>query len=285
MKKYLKLMRIHHYLKNVLVFAALACSGMLFNSRKFLNCLLGFIAFCMVCSVVYIINDIMDREKDRCHPTKCHRPIASGAVSVTQAGWLAAGLMLVALICNFFVFSLPATLLLCGYLILNLAYSMGLKKIPIVDVVILVSGFWIRVLYGALITDIHISDWLYLTIVMLAFFLALGKRRNELKNLKGGETREVLKAYPVAFLDKMMYMCLTIAIVFYTLWTLTAETIAAYGEYLVYTVPIVMMITMKYSMDIEGESDGDPVEVLVHDKFLMLLCMIYVLSMLTILYR
>ena len=285
MKKYLKLMRIHHYLKNLLVFAALACSGLLFDSRKLLSCILGFFTFSLISSVVYIINDIMDREKDRCHPKKCHRPIASGAVSPTQAGLLASGLLIVALLCNGLIFSLPATALLLGYLVLNLGYSMGLKKIPLVDVAILVSGFWIRVLYGALITGIQISDWLYLTIVMLAFFLALGKRRNELKHNKAGETRDVLKAYPIAFLDKSMYMCLTLAIVFYSLWTMTEETVLAYGQYLVYTVPIVMLIIMKYSMDIEGDSDGDPVEVLVHDKFLMILCLIYLVSMLAILYH
>ena len=285
MKKYLKLMRIHHYLKNLLVFAALACSGMLFDSRKLLSCILGFFAFSLISSVVYIINDIMDREKDRCHPKKRFRPIASGAVSPVQAGFLAGGLFLLALLCNGLIFSIPATALLLGYLILNLGYSLGLKKIPLVDVAILVSGFWIRVLYGALITGIQISDWLYLTIVMLAFFLALGKRRNELKHNKAGETRDVLKAYPIAFLDKSMYMCLTLAIVFYTLWTMTEETVLAYGQYLIYTVPIVMLIIMKYSMDIEGDSDGDPVEVLVHDHFLMVLCLIYLLSMLAILYR
>ena len=227
----------------------------------------------------------MDREKDRCHPKKQFRPIASGAVSPLQAGFLAGGLFLLALLCNGLIFSLPATALLLGYLILNLGYSLGLKKVPLVDVAILVSGFWIRVLYGALITGIKISDWLYLTIVMLAFFLALGKRRNELKHNKAGETRDVLKAYPIAFLDKSMYMCLTLAIVFYSLWTMTEETVLAYGQYLIYTVPIVMLIIMKYSMDIEGDSDGDPVEVLVHDHFLMVLCLIYLLSMLAILYR
>lgn len=285
MKQYLKLMRIHHYLKNILVFAALACSGMLFDGRKLFSCVLGFLAFSLISSVVYIINDILDREKDRCHPKKCSRPIASGAVSPAQAGILAAGILAAALLCNGLVFSLPATALLLSYLILNLAYSLGLKKIPIVDVAILVSGFWIRVHYGALITGIQVSHWLYLTIVMLAFFLALGKRRNELKHLKNGETRDVLKAYPISFLDKSMYMCLTLAIVFYSLWTMTEETVMAYGKHLVYTVPIVMLIVMKYSMDIEGDSDGDPVEVLIHDHFLMVLCIIYLLSMLAILYR
>ena len=285
MKKYLKLMRIHHYIKNLLVFAALACSGMLFEGSKLLSCILGFAAFSLISSVVYIINDIMDREKDRCHPKKRHRPIASGAISPVQAGFFAGGLFLLALLCNGLIFSISSTALLLGYLVLNLGYSMGLKRVPLVDVTILVSGFWIRVLYGALITGIQVSDWLYLTIVMLAFFLALGKRRNELKHNKSGETRDVLKAYPIAFLDKSMYMCLTLAIVFYSLWTMTQKAVLAYGQYLIYTVPIVMLIIMKYSMDIEGDSDGDPVEVLVHDRFLMVLCLIYLLSMLAILYR
>ncbi len=285
MKHYLKLMRIHHYLKNVLVFAALACSGMLFDGEKFLDCLLGFAAFSMISSVVYIVNDIRDREKDRNHPTKCKRPIAAGTVSVHNAWILAAVLVVLSGLCNYLVFSLPATVLLLAYLLLNLAYSFGLKKIPIVDVAILVSGFWIRVHYGALITGIQVSNWLYLTVIALAFYLSLGKRRNELKQTKDGETREVLKAYPISFLDKMMYMCLTLANAFYALWTMTAETVSAYGEYLVYTSPIVLLITMKYSLDIEGNSDGDPVEVLVHDKFLMALCLIYMLSMLAILYR
>ena len=285
MKKYLKLMRVHHYMKNILVFAALACSGMLFDGRKLTDCLLGFAAFCMISSVVYIINDIRDRDKDRHHPTKCNRPIASGAVSVHNAIILAAVLVILSALCNFLVYSLPSTLLLAAYLVLNLAYSFGLKKIPVVDVAILVSGFWIRVLYGAIITGIHVSDWLYLTVIALAFYLSLGKRRNELKNLKDGETREVLKSYPIAFLDKMMYLCLTLANVFYALWTMTEQTVSKYGSYLVYTSPIILLITMKYSLDVEGESDGDPVEVLIHDKFLMVLVLFYLIAMLAILYR
>lgn len=285
MKNYLKLMRVHHYLKNILVFAALGCSGMLFDGHKFMDCLLGFVAFCLISSVVYVINDIRDVEKDRHHPTKCKRPIASGAISVGHATCLGAALLVLSLLCNFFVYSLTATLLLLTYLVLNLAYSFGLKKVPIVDVAILVSGFWIRVLYGALIADIQISNWLYLTVMAFSFYLSLGKRRNELRHMKEGETRDVLKAYPITFLDKMMNMCLTLTIAFYTLWTMTESTITSYGKYLVYTSPIVLLITMKYSLDIEGDSDGDPVEVLIHDKLLLALCAIYLLSMLAILYH
>ncbi|MBE6960316.1 MAG: decaprenyl-phosphate phosphoribosyltransferase [Ruminococcaceae bacterium] len=285
MKHYLKLMRVHHYIKNCLVFAALACSGQFFQLNKLVPAVLAFIAFCMVSSIVYIINDIRDREKDRSHPTKCNRPIAAGTVSVKGACVLAGFLLVIAVVCNGLIFQLTPTVLLALYLVLNLAYSFGLKNIPIVDITILVAGFLIRVLYGALVTGITISNWLYLTVIALSFYFALGKRRNELKQLGSDKTRTVLKAYPLSFLDKSMSMCLTLANVFYALWSMDEKTMALYNtQYLVFTVPIVLLITMKYSLDVEGESDGDPVEVLLHDKLLLALCVLYLVVMFMILY-
>lgn len=285
MKKYLKLMRVHHYLKNFLVFAALACSGQMFNTGKLFMGVFAFISFCMLSSVIYIINDIRDKEKDKKHPTKSKRPIASGSVSVKNAGILATILFVIAMIFNAFTYNTTATLLLLLYFILNLLYSFGLKNIPIVDISILVSGFLIRVLYGASVTGITVSNWLYLTIIALSFYFALGKRRNELKQINDGATRQVLKSYPVAFLDKNMNTFLTLANVFYALWSMDEKTKIFYNnEYLVFTVPIVFLITMKYSLNIEGESDGDPVEVLIHDKVLLTLCVLYAASMFMILY-
>ncbi len=285
MKHYLKLMRVRHYIKNLLVFAALVCSGQMFNLEKLFSGIAAFIAFCMVSSVVYIVNDIRDKEKDCKHPTKCKRPIAAGIVSVKSAWGLAVLLLLIAAVYNSMMFHVTSTLLLALYLVLNLAYSFGLKNVPIVDVTILVAGFLIRILYGAFVTEITISNWLYLTVIALAFYFALGKRRNELQQIGDGETRQVLKAYPVNFLDKSMGMCLTLANVFYALWSMDARTVSFYNnEHLILTVPIVLLITMKYSLDIEGESDGDPVEVLLHDKALLILCVFYLLIMFYILY-
>lgn len=285
MKHYLKLMRVPHYIKNLLVFAALACSGHLFEPKKLASGFAAFLAFCMVSSVVYIINDIRDKEKDRNHPTKCKRPIAAGTVSVKRAWGLAIILLLIAAIWNCLTFHVTSTLLLALYLILNLAYSFGLKNVPIVDVTILAAGFLIRILYGAFVTEIAISNWLYLTVIALAFYFALGKRRNELKLLGDGDTRQVLKAYPIHFLDKNAGMCLTLANVFYALWSMDEKTMSLYNtEYLIFTVPIVLLITMKYSLDIEGGSDGDPVEVLLHDKVLLALCAVYLAVMFVILY-
>jgi 4-hydroxybenzoate polyprenyltransferase len=181
-------------------------------------------------------------------------------------------------------FRITSTLLLALYFALNLGYSFGLKNIPIVDISILVAGFLIRILYGAFVTGITISNWLYLTVIALSFYFALGKRRNELKQV-GGETRKVLKAYPLNFLDKNMGICLTLANVFYALWSMDEKTRAFYeNDYLIFTVPIVLLITLKYSLDVEGDSDGDPVEVLLRDKVLLGLCVLYLAAMFAILY-
>lgn len=285
MKYYLKLMRVHHYIKNFLVFAALACSGQFFNVEKLTSGIIAFIAFCAVSSAVYIINDIRDKDKDKKHPTKCNRPIAAGIIPVKKAWVLAFVLLAVAGICNCFTFNLMSTLLLVLYFVLNLAYSFGLKDVPIVDITILVAGFLIRILYGAQVTEIVVSNWLYLTVIAISFYFALGKRRNELKHIGDSETRKVLKSYPINFLDKNMGMCLTLANVFYTLWSMDEKTISSYGnEYLIFTVPIVLLITLRYSLNVEGESDGDPVEVLLHDKILLILCVVYFAAMFLILY-
>lgn len=284
MKHYLKLMRVHHYIKNFLVFAALLCSGLFFQADKLIAGIIGFVAFCVTSSIVYIINDIRDKEKDMQHPKKCKRPIASGKVPVPAACVVALVLAAVATGCSIALGNWPAAILLLAYLVLNLAYSFGLKNVPLVDVAILVSGFVIRVAYGAMVTGIEASSWLYLTVIACAFYFALGKRKGELVKTDG-EARAVLKHYPKQFLDKGMTMCLTLANVFYALWSMDANTIAHYNnKYLIFTVPIVLLITLKYSLNIEGESDGDPVEVLLHDKVLLALCAIYAIAMFCILY-
>lgn len=284
-KPYIKLMRVHHYIKNLLVFAALACSGQFFQGEKLWRGVAGFFAFSMVASAIYVINDIRDREKDRLHPAKRERPIASGAVCVKAAWVMAAALLALGGGCNALVFHPGASLLLAAYLVLNLAYSFGLKDVPLVDVSILVSGFLIRIIYGAIITDIQISNWLYLTVIAGAFYFALGKRRNELKRTGSTSTRKVLEFYNPDFLDKNMYMCLALANVFYALWSMDDSTVAARGNNgLIWTVPVVLLITMRYSMDIEGDSDADPVEVLLHDRMLMALCGAYLLIMAAMLY-
>ena len=170
------------------------------------------------------------------------------------------------------------------YLVINIAYSYGFKKIPILDVTILMFGFIIRLMYGAQITNIEISNWLYLTIMTGAFYMGFGKRRNEIKK-QGDKSREVLKKYNKEFLDKFMYVCLILIVVFYCLWCIDINTISRIGNgYIIWTVPLVLIILMKYSLDIEMDSFGDPVDVITNDKILISLSIFYAISFVVILY-
>lgn len=286
LKTYLKLMRVHHYLKNILIFLPLVFSQNLFDISLLKKALLGFCSFSILSSIVYIINDIQDVEKDRVHPTKCYRPIASGAVSEEKAFKLAIGISIIGIALNFFAdgFNLMSWIFIIVYLLLNFAYSMGLKNLPIIDISILVSGFLLRVLYGSSITGIEVSKWLYLTVMSMSFYLGLGKRRNEYLK-QGDKTRSVLKYYNHNFLDKNMYMCLGLTIVFYALWCVDPMTIERYSNSnIVWTVPLVMLICMKYSLNVESESDGDPVSVLLSDKILIYMVCIYIIITLFIIY-
>lgn len=283
MKKYLYLMRVHHYIKNILIFMPLIFSGGLFEWNSFVRTLLGTASFSLVTSAVYIINDIRDVEKDRLHPTKKNRPIASGAVAPAQA-WL---LMAVSLAAGIGLLALSGAsaagyALLLLYLVINIAYSMGLKDVPLLDIAILASGFLLRVLFGAVLTGTEVSEWLYLTVLSAAFYLGLGKRRNELQKRREGDTRKVLRYYTRDFLDKNMYMCLALLNTFYALW---CKDITNEGRaYAVWTVPIVILICMKYNLTVEGNSEGDPVEVLLHDKALLALCIVYGIVIMGMLY-
>jgi len=287
MKKHLKLMRIKHYIKNVLVLVPFIFSGNLFQPFYLVRAIVGFLAFSLLSSAVYIVNDIRDAESDRLHPTKKTRPIASGEISKRSAAILGVVLLLCTAVLQYFAGAVHwyAWILLGLYLALNIAYSLKLKNIPILDVAILVSGYVLRVLYGATLGGIEISRWLYLTVIAMSFYLGLGKRRNELIRLDPNAKREVLRFYNREFLDKNMYMCLALTIAFYSLWAvdpITTARIQSTG--LIWTVPLVILICMSYSLHIERDSDGDPIEVLLGDKLLLSLVLLLGLSWVLLIY-
>ena len=279
-KEYIKLMRCKHYIKNFLVFLPLIFSFEFQNTTALLTAILGFICFCFVSSIVYILNDTCDIEKDRKHPTKCHRPLAAGTISKKAAYITMAILAVLVIGIQLLVkVNVAGIGILLLYLILNIAYSKSLKHKPLIDVIILVSGFFLRVLFGAVIIGVEISSWLYLTIISFSFYLSLGKRRNEIEK-NGAQSRKVLQYYSKEFLDKNMYMCLALTIVFYALWCVSPMSMEKFHTpYLIWTVPLVMIICMKYSLTVEGDSHADPVEVLLSDKTLMALVVLYVLAM------
>lgn len=288
MKSMLRLMRPKHYLKNGLIFVSLIFSKNLFNFPLLLSVLGGFVTFSFLSSVVYIVNDIKDVEADRKHEVKCNRPIASGKVSIPAAAVMASVLFAISLglhiwICGFLNM---ATVFMGAYFIINLGYSLGLKNVPFLDVFLLVMGFLLRVLYGAAIINDTVSSWVLLSVISISFYLALGKRRNEiLKSGSSSGTRRVLKYYSINFLDKFMYLCLAISIVFFALWSADDLVIQRYGtDKLIWTVPLAILILMKYSSDIETDSHGDPIDVIIKDKVLMGLAAIFALAIILMIY-
>ena len=285
-KNYIKLMRVKHYFKNMIVFLPLIFSNNLFNINNALTALIGFFSFSFIASSIYIINDIKDCEDDRKNPFKKNRPIASGKVSIKEAYVLMVLLIICSISLNFIINNniIMAIGLELLYFFMNIMYSIKLKKVPIIDVCIIALGFIIRMLYGSNITSISISNWLYLTVMVGSFFMGFGKRRSELEN-QGTKSREVLKYYNKDFLDKFMYVCLGLAIVFYSLWAIDIETINKIGNnYMIYTIPLIFIILMKYSFDVESFQFGDPVDIVFKDKFLLLLVLIFGISVLLILY-
>lgn len=286
-KNLIKLMRPKHYIKNLLIFVSIFFDRNIFVFSVLARVVCGFIAFCSISSAIYIFNDIHDVEQDRQHEVKKNRPIASGTISVKLAYIIAFGLFIAALAINLLCgFSWQAMAIMLVYFVCNLGYSLGLKNVPFLDIVLLVMGFMLRVLYGAAIIGSGVSAWVYLTVISLSFYLGLGKRRNELLKSKGEiSTRKVLSFYSFEFLDKFMYLCLTLAVAFYALWSADAGIVAKYGtDKLIWTVPLVIVLLMKYSADIESNSYGDPVDVITHDKVLVLLSFVFALVLFGLIY-
>lgn len=280
-KDCLQLLRVKHYIKNFLIFLPLFFGREIFVFSLFRRAFTGFLAFSFASSAIYILNDIQDCDKDRFHPVKRNRPIASGKISLRWAGALALGMIILSasvLILN--GLSLQSALCLGAYLLLNLLYSFGLKNVALVDIAILTSGFVIRVLFGSLVTEIPISEWMYLTILMASLYAAIGKRRNELRNAGDGVTRTVLKRYNYAFLDKCMYLALTSAVVFYSLWAILEFK----GTRMAFSIPFVLAISLLYSLIVEGDSYGDPVDVILHNPYLIILAILWGSIVFTVLY-
>ena len=286
MKKYLALMRVKHYVKNLLIFLPAMLALQLRNARRVWTVAVGFALFCLAASIVYIVNDILDVEADRAHPLKRGRPLASGAVSLHSAWTLAAALGGAGLaLWGIAGFNPRCILCPAVYLAVNILYSVCLKKIPLLDVLILVFDYVLRLWYGAVLAGVPVSNWMFLTMMSAAFFMGFGKRRNEFLKY-GASMRESLKGYTEKFLDKAMQIAITSAIVFYSLMCADSNTeVARAGVNLLWTTPLIVVICLRYLMLVEKEnSDGDPVSVIMGDRALILLCSGYIVAVAAFLY-
>ncbi len=279
-RSYIKLIRVKHWIKNLLIVIPAFFGTALIEGNVILRLILGFLVFSFCSSAVYIINDMNDIENDRQHPDKCKRPLASGAVSKREAYVLIAVLLIFAAVLNHFLCGLSMRALIPWvYMLLNLLYSISLKNKPVIDIVLLVSGFFFRVFYGSSITGIRISGWLYLTVISLSLFLAFGKRRNE-KMSCGDSARKVLSFYSLQYLNSSMYMYLSLFAVFYSIWSLNANDTGL----MIYTTPLILIMMMRYSYKLEVDVNGNPVDMILGDKLLLTLGGVYAALVFAIIY-
>jgi 4-hydroxybenzoate polyprenyltransferase len=283
----LKSMRPAQWTKNLFVFAALIFARKFFNLSSLLKTLGAFAVFCLVSGGLYIFNDLRDRDEDRAHPKKAQRPIARGEIGTGEAlatfGILSAlGLAAAALLQpNFFA-------AVALYFFLQLAYSLKLKRVVILDIFVIAAGFVIRVVSGGLVLGVPISSWLLICTTLLALLLAMGKRRHELVFLDDRATdhRPILKEYSAYLLDQMIAVVTASTLIAYCLYTISPETVQKFGTgHLIWTAGFVLYGIFRYLYLIHQEGKGgSPEELIIQDKPLLLNILLWGASIVLIIY-
>ncbi len=281
-----KTMRPKQWLKNALLFAPLVFDRKLDNIPAFLHTLAGFVLFCLLASVVYIVNDIADLEADRKHPQKRYRPLASGNLSATTAR-VAAGGILVVVFPLAYLLSPGFALILLTYFGLNLAYSQWLKHMPLVDVFVLASFYVLRVVAGVTLIEVErFSPWLYVVTTLLALYIGFGKRRAELALLAEGanQHRRVLDGYTIPLLDQFITIVSATTIVAYSLYTFSAPNLPD-NHAMMLTIPFALYGIFRYLYLVQMKhSGGAPEEVLYSDRPLQITIVLWGLAVMAVFY-
>lgn len=284
---YLKLLRPKDWAKNLFLFIPLFFSGQFFNWNAYPILFLGFVAFSCIASSIYIINDYRDIEDDKKHPEKSKRPLASGAVT-KSASIIICILLLIAGFSMAYFIREKFLFVLTIYFLLNLAYSFGLKNIPILDIIILSVGFVLRIKGGAVIAHIGLSEWLNIMVFLLALFMAIGKRRDDvlLKLSSGKDMRKAIKGYNLEFLNVVLALVCSVIVVAYFMYTMSPEVLQRLGTYrLYYTCLFVLAGILRYLQIIFVQSaSGSPTKILYKDRFIQISLLLWIASFIIIIY-
>ena len=284
---YFKLLRPKDWAKNFFLFIPLFFAGEFLNLHKIIDISYGFICFCCIASSIYILNDYKDVEDDRKHPVKRKRPIASGAVSPTTALIICALLVVIGFGIAWFI-NEKFVLVLAIYFLINLGYSLGLKSIPILDIILLSAGFVLRIKAGSVVGDVKLSEWIVIMVFLLALFMAIGKRRDDvlLKLTTGADMRKSIKGYNLEFLNTLLALVAAVMIVAYFMYTMSTEVQTRLGTWrLYYTCLFVMAGIMRYLQIIYIHADaGSPTKILYKDRFIQITLLLWIASYILIIY-
>ncbi|UCC97254.1 MAG: decaprenyl-phosphate phosphoribosyltransferase [Phycisphaerales bacterium] len=265
--KFVQLMRPKHWTKNVFLFAALTFGQKLTEPAAVGRAVGGFICFCLAASAVYIFNDIIDREADRLHPEKRNRPIAAGSVPVASAAVASALCAAAALIASL-VLGWSFALVVLAYIVLVILYTLVLKKVMILDCVVISTGFCLRAIAGATVVGVFISPWLVVCTFALCLFLAFTKRRAELTQLREDSEpfRKALAGYTPELLAHMVNVTSGLAVVCFLLYAMDERTLRLFGTSdLVYTTPLVLYCVFRFSASMQKGRFSDPVQLILTD--------------------
>ena len=245
-----------------------------------LHSFIAFILFSLIASSIYIFNDYMDIEEDKKHPTKKHRPLSSGAISKKVAKVLFTSLSSISLIISF-LYNINLFYVLFIYFILNIAYSMKLKHISIIDIFIIATGFVLRLFAGSSVLNIELSMWIIIMTFLLALFLALAKRRDDvLLSLQGKETRKNIDGYNIEFVNASMVLMAGVIIVSYILYTVSSEVIEKFNTHNLYisSVFIILGVVRYMQITFVEEKSGSPTKIVLKDKFLQIVILFWLVS-------
>ena len=281
-------LRPGQWTKNLIVFAGLVFSLKLFEPPAILTAIEAFVIFCALSGLVYLINDVMDRESDRRHPTKCRRPIAAGDLPVSVA-LSAAGIIGAIALSAAFMLGFRFGVVAAGYVALQALYSGPLKHIVIIDVLAIAIGFVMRAVAGAVVLDVVISHWLFVCTILLALFIALAKRRHELMLLADEATshRPILGEYSAYLLDQMIAVVTASTLIAYIFYTISPETEQKFGTtWLGLTIPFPLYGIFRYLYLVHRrEGGGSPADLLLNDRPLLACVTFWVVAVVLIIYH
>jgi len=291
MKSYVSILRLSHWSKNIFVFVALIFGGELVGPIRdvlsaIANTIGGFLCFSLAASAVYIFNDIIDRKTDRLHPEKRQRPIASGAVTVGRAAAISTVCAAIAVVCSFILVR-ELAIVIVAYIGLMVLYSLLLKRIMILDCVVISIGFCLRAVAGAVVVGVFISPWLLICTFALCLFLGFGKRRSEIEQLgEDSESfRKTLADYTPELLGHMLDVTSGLAVVCFLLYAMDERTLRVFGtNNLVYTTPLVLYCIFRFSALIQKGKYSDPVQFILKDLPFQIAFCIWVFSCIGIIY-
>ncbi|QYO65880.1 decaprenyl-phosphate phosphoribosyltransferase [Leptolyngbya sp. 7M] len=286
MNAYLKLLRPQQWIKNLFVFIPAFFAGKVWLLIESPKLILTFIAFCLIASAVYIFNDLRDLEYDRLHALKRQRPLATGAVPVRNAVALMIILAIASILIAFYI-SNNIPLIIGGYAVLNLIYSLGLKHFSLIDISFISIGFVLRVLAGGMAIDVTVSKWLVMMTFLLASCLALGKRRDDLLlDIEKEDLRPALKGYTLGFIDTCLVVLGVATIVCYIMYTVSEEVVQRLHSDNIYLTSVFVILGMLRFLQIAmvEENSGSPTDILLRDRFIQILIGLWLASFAFIIY-